>query len=183
MKAQDWQRVEPTEVINIGFRDAVNKTFIIPGTDKTMTFTTFLTEGIEFAGVIALTKDRQVIVARQFRQGPEKIMDELPGGGVEAGEDKELAARRELLEETGYEPGAMEYIGMSTRDAYSNGKWYYYLATDCVMSAAGPALDEAEPIEVRLISIKEFIDNAKHDKLSDSVAVLMAYDKLMELRS
>src|SRR5581483_5446424 len=97
MSIQPWKRVEPTIVTKIDYRHVVVKTFEVPGKDKKLTIATFLSEGKQAAAVIALTKDKKVVVARQFRHGPEKIMDEIPGGGVEPGEDPEAGARRELL--------------------------------------------------------------------------------------
>src|SRR5882757_1299880 len=144
MKAQDWQRIEPTIVTKIDYRNVVVKTFEVPDTDRKKTFATFLSEGSRAAGIIAVTKDKQVIIARQFRAGPERVMDEIPGGGVNEGEDPEAGARRELLEETGYERGKIEFLGVSSRDAYINGTWYYYLATDCTLTAGGAQLDEDE---------------------------------------
>ena len=52
--------------------------------------------------VFALTTSNQVILARQFRPGPNAVLDELPGGAIEGGETPEQAGERELLEETGY---------------------------------------------------------------------------------
>ncbi|WP_282204258.1 NUDIX domain-containing protein [Kitasatospora fiedleri] len=55
------------------------------------------------AAVLALTPDRQVILARQFRPGPRRILHELPGGFVEPATDPAATAAAELLEETGYQ--------------------------------------------------------------------------------
>lgn len=183
MSVKPWKRVEPTVVTKIDYRHVVIKTFIVPESGNVKTIATWLSEGNRSAGVVALTKDNKVIVTRQYRQGPERVMDEIPGGGVNEGEDPEAGARRELLEETGYVPGHFTLLGVNSRDAYTNGKWYYYLATDCVLSPEGQRLDEDEEIEIRLISIDEFIASAKADQMTDPVAVLLAHDELLRIQT
>src|SRR5262245_56116600 len=83
-----------------GWRHVLGRTFRLPNGDER-----------EFevkveapsAVVLALRDDGQVVLVREFRPGPEEVLLELPGGEVEPGEDPHEAARRELLEETGYE--------------------------------------------------------------------------------
>ena len=176
-----WRRIEPTIVTKVDYHPVVVKTFRLPD-DSITTRATFLGENMRAAGVIAVTKSKKVIVGRQFRPGPEREMVEIPGGYVEADEDPEAAARRELLEETGYKPGAMVALGEFTRDSYVNGKWYYFLATDCEPSEEAALGDEDEVIDVELISVGEFIENAKQSKMTDPAAVLAAYDQLKELQ-
>src|SRR5512144_2241852 len=55
-----------------------------------------------WVAVVALTKHEEVLLIKQYRHGLGKILIELPGGGAEEGEEPLAAARRELLEETGY---------------------------------------------------------------------------------
>jgi ADP-ribose pyrophosphatase len=175
-----WQRIEPTVRTKIDYHDVIVKTFRLPD-DTITTRATFLAEDRRAAGVIAVTKDHKVVVARQFRPGPEQIMDDIPGGYVDAGEEPEIAARRELLEETGYKPGTFTFLGEFGRDAYVNGRWYYYLATDCE-KVSEQSLDDDEFISVELRSIPEFIDTAKRGGMSDPFAVLAAYDQLIEIQ-
>ncbi len=176
--AEAWKRIDPTVTVPASYRTIIDKTFILPD-GSTHVYTTLHPEGGMSAAVIALTPDRQVIIARQFRPGTERIMDELPGGGIEPGEDPLAGAIRELAEETGYVPGEIELLGASCRDGYSNARYYYYLATDCVLRPKGQALDEHEYIDVVLMTIPAFIAMAKHDGMSDPAAVLFAYDKLV----
>ncbi len=176
----EWKRIEPTDTEAIGHRAVVTKRFIMPD-GTTGEFQTFNREGVHFAGVVALTTDRQVITAVQFRPGPEKMMYEIPGGGVEANEDFKHAAVRELQEETGYVPGKVTELGVVYKDAYNNGTWHYYFAEDCELDAHGQQLDEGEHVDVKLISVADFLANARTARMTDTEAVFLAYDRLKEL--
>ena len=59
-------------------------------------------ESAGFAAVVPVTEGGDVVLVRQWRQPVEGFTLELPGGGVERGEDPREAVRRELFEETGY---------------------------------------------------------------------------------
>lgn len=63
-------------------------------------------------GIVAVTDERKIVLVEQYRPPMDKIVIELPAGlaGDVAGHETEaleLAARRELLEETGYEAREM----------------------------------------------------------------------------
>ncbi len=174
MKA--WKRIEPTTVTKVGWRKVVSKTFVQPD-GKQAIYDLFHPEDLEFTGVVALTPDNQVIIARQFRPGPEKMMDEVPGGFVDPGETPEQAVRRELLEETGYQVGTIEYLGPYHKDAYMNSTWHAFLALDCTKQAE-QELEDTEFVEVDLISISQFLDNSVNDLTTDHAKILMAYEKL-----
>jgi len=176
-----WKRLPQTTVDKISYRTVVTKTFEMPD-GQTGQFGTIWPEGQVFVAVIALTPERQVIVARMFRVGPEQVMDELPGGYVDAGETVEAAGQRELLEETGYRAGTVRYLGKNHKDAYMNATWHFVLATDCVYQPDTSHQAEAEEhIETQLISIDQLIANAREDRMTDAVGVLIAYDELRAL--
>lgn len=177
---EPWKRIEPTQVTKVGWRSITTKTFQMPDGEIT-TFDTLHEDGQEFAAIIAITKDKKVVVARQFRPGPELVMDELPGGFVDPGETPEDSAKRELLEETGYSAGEVKYLGIIHKDTYMNAIWHVLLATDCERIAE-PEHGYTEHIEIDLISIDQLIINAKSDKMSDHAAILLAYDDLMKLK-
>ena len=129
--------------------------------------------------IFALTPDDQVIMARQFRPGPNKILLELPGGGIEAGEEPIEAARREFLEETGYQ-GDFEFIGTCLDDAYSTMERSYVVATNCV-KIAEPQNSAHEEIEVVLLPLEEFRHHLRTGQLTDVEIGYLALDYLGKL--
>lgn len=177
-----WKRLKQTEVQKIGWRTIVTKHFELPD-GAVHEYATKEKEQSHGVATVALTKQGKIIIARQYRPGPEKILDELPGGGVESNEDYEAAARRELLEETGYEAGVMLHVGDVYKDAYTNTIWHYYLAEDCVPHPRGAKPDEREFIEVALISIDQLFINARTAMMTDPEGVLCAYEQLSLRRS
>lgn len=177
---QPWKRINPTIITKIDYHNVVVKTFELPNGEIT-TRATFLGEGRRAAGVVAVTEDNKVVVAKQFRPGPEKIMYEIPGGWVDDGEEPEAAARRELLEETGYTAKEIKPLGVFGRDSAINGSWYYYLATGCEKTH-DQSLDSDEFVDIELVTIDDFLKNAKSGNMTDPFAVLGAYDELMKLK-
>lgn len=176
---KEWQQVGETELIYDGWRKVFRKTmrmnngreFVAEVSDK---------EGFQAAAIVALTTDRQVIIARQFRVGPNRIMEELPGGGVDPGEAPRDAAARELLEETGYRIGKLTPLGEIFKHAWMQSTWHYFLAEDCVLDTDGQRLEADEEVEVALISIDQLIANAKNGLMTDTEAAFLARDYLKE---
>ena len=177
---KEWQQIDETEIVYDGWRKIFRKTmrmnngqeFVAEISDK---------EGFCAAAVIALTPDRRVIIARQFRIGPGKIMEELPGGAVDADEEPGDAAARELLEEVGYQVGSIKPLGAVYKHAWMHTAWHYFLAENCTPDPRGQQLEFGEEIEVELISIEQLIANAKKGVMTDMEAVFLAYDTLKEL--
>ena len=177
---QAWKRLDDgSHTTKAGFRTIVHKQFAM-NNGQTINADIIGNEGSSAAAVIALTSDNKVIIAKQFRCGPEKIMYEMPGGIVDPGETPEIAAKRELQEEVGYESTNFEYLGAAYVNAWDNMFHHYFLARDAYSTGtANP--EEFEEIEIEEISIAEFIDNALNARMTDSQGVLLAYDKLKEL--
>lgn len=174
-----WNRVEPTETTKVGWRTIVTKHFQLPD-GRTNAFQLYARK--DTACIIAVTKDRQVITVLQFRPGPEKIMHEIPGGFVdEEGGSSEHAAVRELSEETGYTAGKVTYLGSICNDAYSTVNRHYYLAEDCEFVPNTQELSGTEFVEVKLVSIDTFLNNARLGLMTDTAAVFLAYEHLKAL--
>lgn len=129
-----------------------------------------------------VTDDGQVIFVRQYKHAAANVFIELPGGVVDDHETNPMeAARREMLEETGYTSDNMELvlevIDNPTKDT---NKIYFYLARNAY-KAAEQDLDESENIEVLHIPISEVEQMVLSGEInvSGSVALcLLALKKL-----
>lgn len=175
-----WPYAEEPEEIKLGWRTLVRKVFTDPDGVKQEYYTKDLAQQVSVA-VIALTKDNKVVVAEQFRPGPELIMQEIPGGGVEVGEDLQTAVVRELHEETGYTVGEIEPLGKVYKDAYTNPSSNYFLARNCTKDSEQHTGD-GEFINVKEISIEELFDNARNARMTDTEGVFLAYEILKEIQ-
>lgn len=174
-----WEKLGETEK-RVGYRWIIHKQFRMP--DGTEVEFTTVGRHAQNVAVIAITTENEVVVAKQFRPGPERVLYELPGGMVDKDESVLAAAKRELLEETGYATeDELLFLGHGCRDAYKNETDTYYLATAC-RKVSEPNTDATEFIAPVKISIEELISYAKSGEMSDAPAVLMAYEKLQEIQ-
>lgn len=116
--------------------------------------------------VLALTPENEVVLAQQFRPGPNLVLDELPGGAMDDGEQPEAAARRELLEETGYAATDLIPLGRMHDCAYSEVERWAFLARGCVR-IQDQTLDATEDIAVVVKPLTAFFAQLKAGLCTD----------------
>jgi ADP-ribose pyrophosphatase len=117
---------------------------------------------------------------RVYRWTLDDWLLECPSGGLD-GEPPEIAARRELEEETGYRAGALEHLGhFAASDGYSNERFDAFLARD-VRPDGTPCREPTEQMEIELHPMEALRALALRGGLLDaptSLAVLLAAERL-----
>jgi 8-oxo-dGTP pyrophosphatase MutT (NUDIX family) len=144
-----------------GFLRVVSATFVAPDGF------TFEREVVRHPGAVCVVPvedgGKDVLLVRQFRAAVGRELLELPAGKLDvAGEAPEEAARRELVEEVGKEPGTLVELGrFYNSPGFSDELTICYLAQDL-----RPARREAHGVEERYLSVERLC----LDDLDDLVA-------------
>lgn len=125
----------------------------------------------DWVNIIPLTPDDQVVMIEQWRHGTRTVELETPGGLMDEGEGIEAAAKRELLEETGYVPEKVVELGTCfPNPSFQSNRQHYLLATGC-RKVAELNLDHAEDIVVRLVPLRDIPDYIRTGKIRHGIVI------------
>ncbi len=134
-------------------------------------------EALERVGIggivvmVAVTPSGNVILERQFRPPVGRDVIELPAGLVESDETMEIAAKRELIEETGWSAGKLEFLAegpISTGASTEALRAYLCTELEHIGKNGGDDNEIIEVIEVPLHNAQEFLqDRQKQGMLVD----------------
>jgi len=136
-------------------------------------------EQLDYVTVLAVTPHREILLVRQYRPAVERYTLELPGGHVEPGEEPEYAARRELLEETGFQAERLELLGTLVPDSgrLSNRLWCFF-AGELKQVSSTPEFEQGDALlACKPTELLDYIVDSRFDHALHLAIVLLALSK------
>ncbi len=131
----------------------------------------YVLEYPNWVNIVAITENNQVIMVKQYRHSGDIISLEIPGGVIDGEEEPVHAAKRELLEETGYLFEDFELVStVYPNPATSNNVTYCYLAKGG-RKVQEQDLDEHEDIDIEFFSVAEVKELLLNNKIPQALHV------------
>ena len=126
--------------------------------------------------ILPILQDGRIVMIRNLRHTVGHWLWELPAGTLEPPEPPELCARRELIEETGFQAGEMKSLGwFYTSPGILTEKMYAFIATG--LTPGPQALEENETITVEPLPVNTIRAMIDSNEILDgkTIAVLLKY--------
>jgi ADP-ribose pyrophosphatase len=179
--SREWKSVRKECIQHFSIFDLLRETYISPRTGAHYPF--YVLETLDWANIIPLTPDNNVVMVRQFRAGIRSFTLEIPGGLVDPKDGSPLeAAQREMREETGYDSEEIVPLGkVHPNPAIMNNQCHTFLARN-VRLTGEQRLDPGEDIDVLLIALEKIPELVRNGEITHS-QVLNAFHLFSDLQS
>ena len=130
-------------------------------------------ESTDWVNIIPITTSKEVVLVRQFRHGIRDTTLEIPGGMVDAEDPSPLvAARREMIEESGYDSERVEALGrVHPNPAIQNNRCHSFVAWN-VERLHDPHFDSTEETEVVLVPLVRIPDLIRGGDITHALVVV-----------
>lgn len=136
-----------------------------------------LLDSPNWSAVLAVTPENQVVMVEQYRHGLGRTSRELPAGVIEPDESPLEAARRELLEETGFFSERWHVLlEVSPEPNRSSHRAFVFVALDA-RPVQTPKPDQSEVLRTLLLPAEALLDDVDRGVLDHGIhvaAILMA---------
>lgn len=127
---------------------------------------------------VLLIKDENVLLVKQYRYVYGKAIYEIPAGKLNYCEEGELAAARELEEETGYRAELVHLLDLYPSPGYTDEIIHIYLAKS--YEFVGQKLDEGEFLNCELVPLKVVLKLIEAGEICDAKTVTAIYKYISE---
>ncbi|MEA2545589.1 MAG: ADP-ribose pyrophosphatase [Chloroflexota bacterium] len=131
--------------------------------------------------IVAIDPDDRVLLVRQYRSPAERVLLEIPAGTLDvdsatgATEEPDLAARRELEEETGYRAATWQRLASFwTAPGFATELMHLYLATDLTPAHPAERLgpDEDEHLRLEALPFGDAIAAVERGEIADAKSIV-----------
>ena len=155
----EWEEIKTEHIVKDEWIDIRRSAYRFPDGSVFEPFYSYSRR--DYVVIVATDTNGDYICVRQYRQGIKRVTTEFPAGGIERSDDRQygkpadgcaedalLAAKRELLEETGYESDDWNYmITVPSNATIADNYAYLFTAKNC-RKVSGQDLDETEFLNV-----------------------------------
>lgn len=178
-KPKKWKVLQRETAFQNAYWNLQDETVLLPDGSTTHFF---LVEGHDGVLIVPLTAKREVILVRQYKHGVQKIVLEVPAGGIDKKDrSAKHAALRELREETGYVPKKIRLIGKgSFFPTSSRTTAYVFLAEGCtkVGEPLNTPTEIIEPVLVPLATFRRMMKKMQPTGMHNLAAAYLALDAI-----
>jgi ADP-ribose pyrophosphatase len=174
--SEAWLTLSERELLRVGRRLRVVEQHIrLPNGLEVRDYLRFT--GTPYATIVAQIPDGRLICERQYKHGPGRVVLTLPAGALEPDEAPLEAARRELLEETGYVSDEWHSLSVHYSHANAGGSLSHaFLARGC-RRLADPNSGDLEKMTIELKTLAEVLATLSSGDMplaSDGAALVQA---------
>ncbi len=143
----------------------------------------YIIENRGWVGIVPVLEDGRFLLNKQYKHGIGQVVIEFPAGGLEPDEEPLAAARRELMEETGYSFGDDQLAllaQMLENPTKARTRSWWYLAWG-VRKTGEQKIDPVEVIENLLVTPNELLDLIHRGEFAVQGQIAAAYMALERL--
>lgn len=183
-EALDWREVRTEHLVQDEWIDFRRTAYQLPDGKVYEPFYNYSRR--DYAVIVASDEEGNYLCVRQFRPGIRQVTTEFPAGGIErmdgreyrfgrdfaAAEEAMEAARRELLEETGYVSDDWKHVITVPSSATISDNYAYVFAAGNCRKSAEQKLDETEFLNVRKYSAAELEKMIHNGEFQQAVHIM-----------
>ncbi len=183
-----WEEVRTEHIIQDEWIDFRRSSYRFPDGNVFEPFYSYSRR--DYVVIVASDTEGNYLCVRQFRQGVKQVTTEFPAGGIErndgreyggscdlSAEDALAAAKRELLEETGYVSDEWEHLLTVPSNATMADNYAHLFAAVNCRRVSGQNLDETEFLHMTkhtALEIEELIAKGKFQQAMHITTWLLA---------